>query len=326
MRSRACDPRRMETSARPQPAPLPLIRAVDAAQGGHYPHADRSLRRVRSGIYVERIGWESLPEWDRYLIRVHAYALAHPRAVFSHESAAALLGLPLFGHPRMIHLFDARRSKSLVHGDVVAHTSLDSKATIEVSGIRVTTAADTAIDLVRCLPPALGLAVTDAAIRLHGATLHRLREIADGQRSIRGRRRLQWVLEWADGGAESAAESISRAVALWCGFPAPILQAEHRLGTRRYRSDLCWPEFRVLGEVDGWGKYSAGDSPETVLRNEKRREDALRRIGWRIARWEYADALGVDGLRNALLAAGLPVTGAPDSANLRVIARNPRSW
>lgn len=314
----------MDTSARP--APLPLMRAVDAALVGQYPHADRSLRRVRSGIYVERTAWEALPEWDRYLTRVHAYALDHPRAVFSHESAAALLGLPLFGHPRMIHLFDARRSKSLVHGDVVAHTSLDSRATVEIDGIRVTTAADTAIDLVRCLPPALGLAVADAAIRVHGVTPHRLREIADGQRSIRGRRRLQWVLASADGAAESPAESISRAVAQWCGFPAPILQAEHRIGTRRYRSDLCWPEFRVLGEVDGWGKYSSGDSTAAVLRDEKRREDALRRIGWRVARWEYADALGVDGMRDALLAAGLPLTDASDSANLRAVARNPRSW
>ena len=316
----------METSVRLQPPPLPLIRAVDAARMGRYPHADRALRRLRPGVYAEKVAWDALPEWDRYAARVHAYALTNPRAVFSHESAATLLGLPVFGHPRMIHLFDARRTSSLVHGDVVVHTSLDGRTMCDVGGLRTTSPSETAIDLGRCLPPALGLAVADATIRVHSVTREQLRETADAQRSIRGRRRLQWVLANADGAAESPAESISRAVAQWCGFPAPILQAEHRIGPRRYRSDLCWPEFRVLGEVDGWGKYTSGDSPEAVLRDEKRREDALRRIGWRVARWEYADALTVDAMRESLLAAGLPLTGKPDTTSLHAVGRNPRSW
>ena len=63
-----------------------------------------------------------------------------------------------------------------------------------------------------------------------------------------------------------------------------------------------------------------------MLRDEKRRENALRRIGWRVARWEYADALTVDAMRESLLAAGLPLTGKPDTTSLHAVGRNPRSW
>lgn len=92
---------------------------------------------------------------------------------------------------------------------------------------------------------------------------------------------------------------------------------------RLYRSDLCWPEHRVIGEADGWAKYAAG--AVEAVREEKRREDALRRAGWRIARWDYAGALQAAPLRAALLAAGLPLTGRADTANLAAVGRNPRS-
>ena len=83
----------------------------------------------------------------------------------------------------------------------------------------------------------------------------------------------------------------------------------------------------MLGEVDGWIKYSRDDPSEaaSALRDEKRREDALRRAGWRIARWDYVGALRGDGPYDALRAAGLPVTRPTDAAQLLDVGRNPRS-
>ncbi len=74
--------------------------------------------RVRAGVYAPRAEWDRLKPWERYLARVHAYALVNPDAVFSHESAAALLGLPLFGEPRDIHTYDLSRKTSNRFGDV----------------------------------------------------------------------------------------------------------------------------------------------------------------------------------------------------------------
>jgi hypothetical protein len=102
---------------------------------------------------------------------------------------------------------------------------------------------------------------------------------------------------------------------------------EHRVDGRIFRSDFCWPEEKVIGESDGWLKYSGDDAAaaaETV-RAEKRREDALRRAGWRVARWDYAGALGVDLLRHALVSAGLRPVRRPETAALTSAGRNARS-
>jgi hypothetical protein len=308
-------------------APAPLIHAADAIRMGTHPADDSALHRVRRAVYTPKQDWEALPEWDRYLLRVHAFALARPDAVFSHESAAALLGLPIFGHPRRIHIFDARRERSLVYGDVVAHTSVDFRATLELDGIHVCTVDDVVLDLARVLPPAFGLAVGDAAVRARRLESPRLVERAALQRNPNGRKRLDWVIERIDARAESVVESVSRAVAEWCGFPQPALQREHRVAGRLYRSDFCWPEHKVIGEADGWSKYDPADArlAAEAVRDEKRREDALRRAGWRVARWDYSGALRVDGLREGLSRAGLPTVTRPDTAALRSVGVNRRS-
>lgn len=306
-----------------RPPPAPLLLAADAAAGARYPAEDPSLRRVRHGVYTPHEAWDALPEWDRYLLRVHALALTRPTSVFSHESAAALRGLPIFGHPRAIHIFDARRSRSLTYGDVTAHTSRMPREVESDDGITVSTALDTVIDLARSLPPAMALAVADAAAHAGLIAPGALEAHAAGQRNRWGARRMTWVLPRVDGRAESVAESLSRAVIEWCGFPAPDMQVEHLAEGRRYRSDFCWPAYRVIGEADGWAKY---DGDARALRAEKRREDALRRAGWRFARWDYAGILQVAPLRAALIAAGLPVVSRADTAQLSRVAWNPRSF
>lgn len=321
-------PRRMHTSPKAlRASPTPLLRVSTMPQSGPRLARDASLVRVRAGIYTPRAAWEGLPPWGRYLVRVHAFALTRPDAMFSHESAAALLGLPVFGHPRSIHIFDTRRSRSVTYSDITAHTSADARPACEVAGIRITAVEDVVVDLARVLPPALGLAVADAALRMYGLDGQRLWDRAAGQRNAFGLRRAEWTLTHATPLAESPGESISRAVIDWCGFPAPALQTEHRLEGRTFRSDFCWPEQRIIGEADGWVKYSATDAAAAAeaVRAEKRREDALRRGGWRIARWDYAGALGADGLRSALIAAGLRPVRRPDLTALASLNRNSRS-
>lgn len=308
-------------------SPTPLMTTSDAPRTGPPPWRDASLLRLRPGIYAIRAAWDALPPWDRYLARVHAFALARPDAVFSHESAAALLGLPLFGHPRAIHIFDPRRARSVTYGDVTVHTSADARATCAVAGIRLTAVEDVVIDLGRALPPAFGVAVADAALRAFRLDRAQLLERAALQRNAFGARRLRWALARATPLAESPAESVSRAVIEWCGFPEPRLQMEHDVEGRMFRSDFCWPKQNIIGECDGWLTYDGEDAAaaaETV-RAEKRREDALRRAGWHVARWDYAGALGVDALRRALTAAGLRPVRRVEAAALASVGRNVRS-
>lgn len=307
---------------RASPAPLVLTSRVTFSEPP--PSRDETLVRVRPGVYTARTRWEGLSPWERYLVRVHAFATVRRDAVFSHESAAALLGLPTFGHPRMIHIFDGRRSRSARYGDVAVHTSADERTMQETAGIRINEVEDVVVDLARVLPPALGVAVADAASRSFGLSATDLLERGSAQRNTFGLRRMVWVLNRATPLSESPGESISRVIIEWCGFPRPALQTEHRIDGRVYRSDFCWPDRKIIGESDGWLKYR-GDNAIEALRAEKRREDALRRAGWHIARWDYAGALGVEGLRSSLIAAGLTPVRRDETGALASVGRNARS-
>ena len=55
---------------------------------------------------------------------------------------------------------------------------------------------------------------------------------------------------------------------------------------RTYRADFRIKGTRILVEFDGATKYAVGD--RATLFEEKRREDALRRVGWVVVRLVWA--------------------------------------
>lgn len=311
------------------PSPAELLLARDDDVAGIRLRRDPGFARVRAGVYAPTTAWRSLTPWDRYLARVHAHALVHPDAVFSHESAAVLLGLPVFGEPRDIHLFDPLRTRSHRAGDVIVHTSQDARELIDLGPFRTTSPVDTAIDLARVLPAALALAVVDAVIspRGGGFALADAVDRAREQRSTRGIVKLRWIWERADARAESPGESVSRAVIEWWGFERPELQVTFRYEGYEDRTDFYWPGLRLIGESDGYGKYDGGDPEETKRRllAEKRREDRLRRHEGGFVRWDWADAVRAAPLRDKLLAAGLTQSRPPQRALLATLRSHPRS-
>ena len=64
---------------------------------------------------------------------------------------------------------------------------------------------------------------------------------------------------------------------------------------------------RTIGEFDGKIKYGrmlkSGQAIEDVLFAEKRREDALRDLGWQIVRWLWADLYRRGVIRDRVLRA-----------------------
>jgi hypothetical protein len=266
--------------------------------------------RVRPGVYAAAPEWDALAPWERYRARIDAYLRTHPSAVLCLESAAAVLGLPLFGEPRDIHVYAPDGRSSRRFGDVLVHTSASPRTVMSVGGIHVTSVVDSVVDLVRVLPPAHGLAVADAAVSpRQGGTLTAEELLAYDRElpSRRGRARARWMWERVDGAAESPAESVSRAVIEWCGYETPELQRTFRYEGCTDRSDFFFPRSNAVGEADGWGKYQLEDPAVASrrLQAEKRREDRLRRGGHGIARWDLADVYRVTPLRTALTAAGV---------------------
>lgn len=131
-------------------------------------------------------------------------------------------------------------------------------------------------------------------------------DINAGRSSSRGRRIALWPLERATPLSETALESVSRCVIEWLGFPDPELQVEVQQGERVRRLDMLWRREGVGGEADGRSKYdgSLGDPSQAVF-EEKRREDALRRVLSGFARWGWPELTAPQELADILRTAGL---------------------
>lgn len=199
-----------------------------------------------------------------------------------------------------------------------------------VGGILATSIVDTVVDLARVLPHMPALTVADASLsRAQGSAvrLEDLRDRAAAQSNGRGRARLRWVWDRANGLAESPAEVVSRVVIEWSGFEDPVQQPEFHYEGHTDRTDFGFRSNRALCEADGWGKYDL-DEPERATRHlmqEKRREDRLRRHGHPFARWDVRDAFRVAPLCRALHGAGVREVRPPQPALLASLRHHPRS-
>lgn len=245
---------------------------------------DGTWTRIRPGAAVDPAVLAG-PDGPRLLALARIAALAHQLdddAVVSHVSAALVHGLPVRFTPATTHVIQPGRTRQAASPGVTQryHGLAPEHATV-VNGIRVTTLERTVVDCVMSETAPGGLVVADAALH-RGADRARCARMLTSMAGRRGVVRGREVLAFADGGAESAGESLTRAVLLAAGLPAPETQipvATH-LGT--FWGDLGWPKFRVLIEYDGRIKYA--NAPAEVLLAEKRREDALREAGWRVIR------------------------------------------
>jgi hypothetical protein len=150
---------------------------------------------------------------------------------------------------------------------------------VEEHGLMLTSAVRTAVDLMRWLPPHMGLASADA---LAGAGLVTSDELVaaverwPGHPGIAVARRLAPLVE---PGAESFPESWLRLRLVEAGFPRPEVQIEILDGDGHvvYRLDLGWLKRLVAVEYDG---EKVHDNPRAREHDAWRRTAIERRFGW----------------------------------------------
>lgn len=307
---------------------LVLSRTADrAGRAREFHRAARAGRFVRlaEGVYIPSSTWASLGEDDRQRAMVHAIARANrPGLVFSHFSAASLWGLPIVGRwPGKAEVVvgsgavgASRRSYSVRKYPVPDAPDI-------IDGLPVTPLARTLVDIGRSATLETSIAMMDhalaAAPRSQALIPHALTTSAALMAehamiaSSRGRTRCAQAIALADGLSGSAGESLSRVGMHVLGVPAPILQQPFygRHGLIGY-VDFWWPEFNLIGEFDGYGKYLreellAGQSTADAVIAEKKREDTLRRCGPTVTRWDWSIARSLPRLGRHLAEAGLPV-------------------
>lgn len=270
------------------------------------------LAEVDRGLYVQA---DALPPGDvqaaLYRLKCIRVATSGAGRVLSHESAAAVLNLPvLMPERRVVHVaIDAasggRRARTRHY-----HCGLDYRDVVVVDGVQVTTPARTAVDIGACGTFAQALAAADSALR-SGVSRDELGAMLDGRRRT-GAAKLRAAVRLADGRSANPGESFSRAQMLEAGLVAADLQVRYDLANGSYAVvDFDW-EGSLVGEFDGLRKYSRdlrpGERPEDAVVREKIREDELRDLGLGVVRWTWQDLRDgtmVARVRRALTRAGL---------------------
>ena len=174
--------------------------------------------------------------------------------VFSHQTVAQLLALPAPKDNDVVHVTvqperTAPRHRGMV-GHVRAFTSADTATHV---GLPVTTPARLLVDLAATLRRPLLLALGDAILRGHHATVAELRAALNRRLGGRGVRRALDLLAILSAAAESPMESVLRLLILDAGLPSPEVNVNiyDAFGRLLARADLLFRAAKVIVEYDG---------------------------------------------------------------------------
>ncbi|PKW26025.1 hypothetical protein [Phycicoccus duodecadis] len=235
--------------------PLSLDAARDLGLADHQwrmPQLLRATRSVRSTTPLTAVHE-----------RAAAFALALPPDVaFSHLTAARLWGLPLpapLEEQEELDVIRATGRARIERRGCIGHRGLEHRAVSSVQGLRVTSLADTWVDLGECVPRGLGrddlvVAGDVVATRLGGeGHASPLAEALDARVRPRHARTLADALRLVRPGVRSPAETRARLVFHDAGFPEPEVNGHvHAAGGGWLaEGDLVWRAQRVIGEYQG---------------------------------------------------------------------------
>ena len=297
------------------------------ASGYHSAAAAGALVRVRPGVFADEGEWTRARPEGRVIARARALTLTSADApVISHESAAAMHGLPLFRpHPTHLHISLGEDRPGRALATIRHRARLRDDEVIEINGSRVTSLARTVADVARTADFEQAVVIADAALRRIGgarpapehparAEEFRREVLTIAARSAHGFSRARRVMRFADGRAHLPGESISRIRLIELGFRRIVLQ--ERVSAPDGRD--YWVDFAVgggeeawLGEFDGGIKYTdpdilRGRAPRQVIDEEKQREDWIRGIRQcAFVRWGWSDIASPDALAARLRAFGI---------------------
>lgn len=198
------------------------------------------LDRVGRGLYT--VPERGAHDGDRLLALARAVCAASPGAWVSHESAAALLNLPVPSSLRAgfpLHISKPRALPQARREGIVAHnvTAFPEEITV-VRGVPVGTPPRTFLDLARKLPLEDLVALGDHLIRLPRpelegrsaplTTLPALRALLARHGNLQGIRKARLSLDLMRVGADSVPETKLRLAIVEAGLPEPQLQVRLR--------------------------------------------------------------------------------------------------
>lgn len=286
------------------PAPTARLSSECADLGWPRPERDPTWHRVAPGVYVPAGDRHRTSDDNRHLALVDAAVRKHGGLVLAGASAALALGLPVVGRlPERVQCLGGRNERRRT--SLLRRHARQGSLTALVGTQPATDAATTCVDLARWGGLVQGVCAMDHALRYRLCTREELTAALDRlPAGARGLRVARTAVRLADPSSESPGESLSR-VRMWqARIPRPVLQYEVRTEVGLARTDYFWPESIVqphpVSEFDGEAKYhreTYGRATEGTVLKEHRRERALWRLGYPVARWTWRDAWYNHGAR-----------------------------
>ena len=281
--------------------PLPIHTRAELRDTGASNH--EITRQIRDGRLVTlRRGVLAPPGLHPLDAETVAVVRAlHRDVVVSHAHAARLWRLPepWGGWPPVaVTATDGpTRRRDGLH--VLVAPCPDDEITADSQGIPVTTLSRTVADCLRTLSPHDGLAVADAAQRIHGLSTNDVFIALYRQHGWPGVVRARTIAALASPRRETPLESWSAWALHDCAVDQPLWQVEilTPAGTFVGRVDCWWPAG-VVGESDGRIKSllalaeQAGADTNALadlIAAERHREQGFRRLGAEVVRWEAGD-------------------------------------
>jgi hypothetical protein len=236
------------------------------------PGSGRLLVRVRHAAYALSTSYDGTSPAARMALSVAAERLVAEAPLVAFGGTAAVIhGLPVLGRTDRLELRPPAEREPLV----------------SVRGVELTGLGRTAMDIARRRGFAAGTVTADAVLR-RGVPRDELLAVLEFAGRWPGVRIARAVAAFADGGSESALESLARVRFHEDGLPAPELQVTIADADGPFAVvDHYWDEYRTIGEADGALKYT---TPEALFA-EKRREDRLREAGFEVVRYTWAEVL-----------------------------------
>ena len=281
-----------------------LVTRAQAITCGYRERELRTLTRpggawhiVRRGVYCLRSLWTDLDDAGRRRLAVLAvFVNASKPLVASHSSAALLHGLDLLSPADLVHMTRTGVLGGRTDHGVSYHPAgLDLADVVRLMGQDCTSLARTAVDVAREEGYLPGLVVADQVLR-RGVPRGELRRVLEGMTNWPDVTRARAVVEDADGGAQSVAESVARPIITELGFGRPQLQFRITDGRAVAYADfrISWHTFEIDGKVkyDVDGPYARGRTASEILRDEKQREDFVRGEEYGVSRFGWADCWG----------------------------------
>ncbi|MGW6196311.1 type IV toxin-antitoxin system AbiEi family antitoxin domain-containing protein [Kribbella sp. NPDC055110] len=285
------------------------LEVIAAGRGGWFTrpdahaagYSDSELRqRVRSGqwlrmsfnSYVDPRAWPDEPPWERatrrHLLHVRMASERLGDVVVSHQSAALLHGLPVWGTDlARAHFTRVASGRPRVGRGVQVHRGTPAvDEIVELGGLNVTSVDRAIVETACTTSYEVGVVMADVALR-GLTTREQLAAVVRRHRHWRGLPAAQAAVLFADARSESVGESRLRVLMANHGLPEPELQVEiwDAGGRLIGRVDFLLAGVLVV-EFDGAMKY--GDNADAVLA-EKYREDRLRECGYGVARVNWAE-------------------------------------